>query len=151
MTFRPTVRYDRSPSVAGRFYSTPQGVIIHGSRSGRDWSAMEEFEATVRWAVSGANGWGWNAREHSREYLAVEVAQAREGDPVDDFTVLALAWYIKNVLRAYWPDLPDNYPMHSELPAGQRDGKTDLYPPGPDADAFRARLLNALTALDDGR
>lgn len=151
----------------GMFRDTPKGVIIHGSRSGLDGTEMDEFQRTVNWARNHTHGlawnatigpdvvaihleageWGWNARAHSWEWLAVEFSQARMGDPVSDAQVRAFAWWFLNRARKRWPELPAEFPMHAELSAGKVDGKTDLYPAGPEADAFRERIGDYLKTL----
>jgi hypothetical protein len=128
------------------------GVILHGSRSGRNWSYEEEFWATARYAASGANGlgwnatigpnlvalhidarhWGWNAREHSKDLLAVEFAQPTIEYPITDAQIDAFCWWFTQKVLPIWPDIPWVFPTHAELPAGQRDGKTDVFPDGTD-------------------
>lgn len=152
---------------AGAFSGTPAGVILHGTRSGRDWTLYEEYSATLRFAESGAGGlgwnvtigdgmryehinpgwWGWNAREHSSQYLAAEFAQAQRGDPITDGQVGEFAdWFVK-VARKRWPELPLVFPEHYELPAGQRDGKSDVDPDHPGLLARRCR--EAILRLDN--
>lgn len=151
--------------VAGAFLATPDGVILHGTRSGRFWTVYEEYRATLAFVDAGAGGlgwnvtigdgertdhlppnrWGWNAREHSDDYLAVEFAQARLGDLITDGQVQQFAdWFIR-VARKRWPSLPMNFPEHYELPAGQRDGKSDCDPANPGQLASRCR--EAILAL----
>jgi hypothetical protein len=89
--------------------------------------------------------WGWNARGQSRDYLAIEFAQPTVNDPISDHQIDAAAWWIREVARPAWPDLPGVLIHHSEIPAGIRDGKTDVYPRGSaEADAFRQRLMERL-------
>jgi hypothetical protein len=142
--------------VAGTFASKPKGIILHGSRSGQDWSVAREFDSCRNYAASGAGGlgwnatvgqlidgtsaysvhmsarqWGWSARHHSNDYLAVEFAQAQLSDAITDAQVQAFAaWYRAEVVPVWGAlDLsgPDALPMHSELAAGQADGKTDAF------------------------
>ena len=101
-------------TVAGFFSSAPRGIILHGTRSTRDYDELREYEAPVRWVRPGAAGlgwnvtvgpdriaehlsprqWGWNAREHSSDYLAIEFAQSRPGAAISDRQVRAAAWWI---------------------------------------------------------
>lgn len=83
--------------------------------------------------------WGWNAREHSSGYLAVEFSQGQLGESVEDSQFKAFAWYIRTKAIPSWPTIPMIFIMHSELPAGRRDGKTDLVPDG-EGDIIRARI-----------
>lgn len=89
--------------------------------------------------------WGWNARSHSAAYLAIEFAQGRLGDPIDDSTIDAAAWWINEIARAQWPDLSLTLVHHSELPSGRADGKSDVELRGSTAaDIFRQRVLSRL-------
>lgn len=130
-------------------------MILHGSRSGVVWTLRDEFNSTRGYARSGAAGlgwnatvgegalsvhmkateWGWNAREHSDQYGAVEIANARLGDPVTDGEVRSVAAYLVDRFLPYHPHLGKTLvdrvracelPEHWELPAGVRDGKTDV-------------------------
>jgi hypothetical protein len=133
------------------------GIILHGSRSGLARSAAAEYAATVRYAGNGAGGlawnvtlgpgaytvhvpanrWGWNAREHSRHYLAVEFSQARPGDAIGDDQITAFAAWYRAEVAPVWPRLiddlvrPGGLVEHHELPAGRRDGKSDVDPARP--------------------
>lgn len=132
---------------AGRFTALPLGIILHSTRSTHPQSESLEYQGTVAWVARGADGtlgwnvtigpdrvaihldpghWGWNAREHSREYLALEFAQARLGDPIGDRQVRAAAWWIEHEVLRRWPGLPHALVEHRELPAGKRDGKSDV-------------------------
>ena len=147
---------------AGVFAGTPQGVILHGSRSGQDYDTDREYQATVNYYRQGANGlgwnatigddrvcehltaaeWGWNARSASRQYLAVEFAQATVDRPISDGQVRAFSWLFRNRFRGEWPSLPQEFPMHSELPQGVSDGKTDPHVRGGIAgEKLRARIV----------
>ena len=128
---------------------------------------MDEFRLTVAFVKNGAEGlgwnatigtrmismhispeyWGWNARAHSRDYLAVEFAQSLPGDLITDDQIKVFCWWFKYAARVAWPSLPLHFPCHSELRAGLGDGKTDPYPVGPEADAFRDRILGRLEAM----
>jgi hypothetical protein len=150
---------------AGAFDATPKGVILHGTRSGRGYETDAELRATVRYVEAGAGGlgwhatvgedavcehlrpglYGWNAREHSSQYLALELAQADVSRPIGDGQVRAAAWWIAQA-RAVWPALPLVFPSHAELAAGVRDGKTDPYPRyDPRMEDLRSRVLRRLT------
>lgn len=155
--------------MAGTFASKPKGIILHGSRSGQQWSIGSEFDSCRNYAASGANGlgwnvtagqdeysvhmtarqWGWNARHHSDDYLAVEFAQARIVDPITDAQVRSfIHWYEHEVVPVWGRlDLSADaaLPMHSELPAGQADGKTDAFVAHSDrANDLRRRIRAAL-------
>lgn len=124
------------------FAHPPQGIIFHSTRSGQSWDVNKEFEVTVNYVKNGAAGlgwnatignnvvaihgpsdkWGWNARMHSRDYLAIEFAQAKLGDTITDAQIEAAAYYIKN----YCQGVPYYFPEHRELPAGIADGKSDI-------------------------
>lgn len=151
---------------AGTFATTPLGVILHGTRSGQPYTTDQEYDATIRFVAGGAGGlgwnatignnkidkhinpgaWGWNAREHSSQYIAVELAQARRGDPITDSQVQTFARYFVETLRPWWPSLPVNFPEHYELPAGIRDGKSDCDPDHPGL--LARRMKAAIAALE---
>lgn len=146
-----TVYHDATPFTRGPFANPPLGVILHGSRSGLERPVSAEFDSTRQYCVTNPDGyawqatigedaysvhmpcsqWGWSAREASYAYLAVEFSQANLSDPVSDAQVRAfVAWFKAEALH-YWPALDvygaGSLPMHSELPAGIRDGKTDAF------------------------
>lgn len=145
----------------GGMFRTPRGMILHGSRSTQNYTTEQEYQATLRYVRNGAGGFGWhatvgdykicyhmpferwghNAREHSLEYIAVELAQANEGDFITDGQVIAAAAVYRDALVS-WPSLPLFLPYHSELPAGIRDGKTDVCLRGDNS--VRNRVLAAL-------
>lgn len=143
----------RTPNVAGRFAGTPKGVVLHGSRSGKAGNPLDaEYRGTAAWCVNNPDGlgwhatigegrvavhldpkeWGWHARSASRHYIGVEIAQPTvDDDPTPCAT--ATADYIFDRVWPVWGEIW-HFPSHAELEAwgetGQRDGKTDLYPPG---------------------
>jgi hypothetical protein len=157
---------------SGRFDGVPKGVILHGSRSGRAGNPKEnEYKGTASWAASNPDGlgwhatigegkvavhltpqeWGWNARVASRQYVAVEIAQATIDDPITDAQIVALADYLKTRIFPVWGHLDYHFPTHSELElwgeTGQKDGKSDIYMPGdPRTDTVRNRLYELLGA-----
>ena len=161
------------PAPAGSYGSTPRGVILHGSRSGRagtpkdvEYRGTASYERTNRlpeggklgWTATIGDGvvavhldprtWGWNARAASSRYLAVEFAQATRDEPISDGQVDAFcAWYLTRA-RAAWPDLPASFPTHAEVErsgeTGARDGKDDVFPDAR-ADELRARILARLS------
>lgn len=153
--------------VAG--WMVPEDVLLHASRSGQPNDAETEYHGTVGWVSRGTNGfiawnatagpglvsvhldpwsWGWNARGASDSYYAIEIAQANLGDPIDDETVLAVAWIIRHEALRANPDMPLRMPTHAEIDGvetGAYDGKTDPYRRGdPQADELRARIRAAL-------
>lgn len=166
----PSIAVYRQPgSVAGTFAQRPIGIILHGSRSGQAWSIEREFDSCRNFAAAGAAGlgwnatigplaysvhmsarqWGWNARSPaSLIYLAVELAQATVNDPITDEMVQALGhWYEHEVIPVWGKldlSLDSHLPMHSELPTGIADGKTDAFPRG---DARADNLRHRIRAL----
>lgn len=145
---RPTI-HQVGGAVSGSFPQTPLGVILHGSRSGHPKSIDQEWrDTTFNWVPGGAMAaglgwnitvgnnvlgvhmtprqWGYNAREHSDEWLAAEFAQGQLGGHISDEQIEAFCWWFVNVARVEWPNLPAVFPNHSELAAGIRDGKTDV-------------------------
>ena len=166
----PVTVYRQAGTVAGTFVHKPLGIILHGSRSGQQWSIGSEFDSCRNFAAGGANGlgwnatvgedeysihmtarqWGWNARSPaSQTLLAVELAQAQLVDPITDAQVRAFVhWYEHEVVPVWGPlDLSSDgaLPTHAELPAGIADGKTDCFPRNdPRADDLRARIRAAL-------
>ncbi len=154
-----------NPSVAGEFKHTPQGVVLHGSRSGLRRDRHAEFRSTVNYAVSGANGlawhatvgddvvalhmpcgsWGYHARSWSSDWLGVEFAQATVEDDISDGQVDTVCWWFKNVARKRWPTLPAHFIGHAEIPPGILDGNTDPYPNrSAQMQGLRKRILGGL-------
>lgn len=168
----PTVLQAPAPTVcvAGAFTATPAGVILHGSRSGMRQATAAEFRGTVSYIEGGAldaegdnlgwnatvgedivalhigpKHWGWNARGHSSVYEAVEFAQPTVDDAISDGQVRTFVWWFLHVARAAWPDLPAVFPLHSELAAGIKDGKSDAFPRhDPRGNDLKARIRIAL-------
>ena len=155
---------------AGLFNSQgPQGIILHATRSGRDWPAEEErrdFDATVNYVRAGAGAdrlgwnitagpgliaehlapheWGWNAgAPASRTYLAIEFAQARLGDQISDSTLDAAAWWVRERVLRHWPNMPLMLVHHASLAQGKAQGKTDVYP---DSDPRQAEFTERFAA-----
>lgn len=168
----PTIVYQdyRDPGPAGTFAAQPKGIILHGSRSGKDGNPKAaEYLGTARYEVNNPDGlgwhatvgenvvavhltpreWGWNARAASDKYLAVELAQATVDEPITDAQVDALADWITTRVLPVWPRLPMYFPTHAEVErsgeTGQRDGKTDVFPDQARADELRGRLMARLT------
>ena len=171
---------DASPFVSGRpqpeiidvpgwgvapFAGTPKGIVLHATRSGRDWSEQEEFDATLNYVRAGAGGLGWHAtigsgrlglhvpprnytwhaRGASRSYLGIEFAQPRYGDPITDHALDTAAWWIREYALKQWPDLPLHLVHHAELAEGVVDGKSDVYRnDDPEQWHFTERLLSRL-------
>jgi len=158
------------PNVAGRFVNPPQGVILHGSRSGRPQSAEAEYQGTAAYATQRSHGLGWHAtigpllvathidpqwygyhaRSASTKLLGVEFAQPTVNDPINDGMVEAFVWWFINHARKAWPSLPTYFPTHAEVDRsfGFNDFKSDVYPHGDDrASELRARILARLTVL----
>lgn len=161
----------RDPAPAGRFTSTPKGIILHGSRSGNTTNPLDrEYLGTARWAQNNPSGlgwnatigerrvavhlppqeWGWNARAASDKYLAVEFAQPTVSHEITDGQVAALTDWIKTRVLTVWPGLPLHFPSHAELDGtaeygGTIDGKTDVFPRSAALmNELRARILTAL-------
>ncbi len=151
---------------AGGFAVTPNGVILHATRSGGGNDTLQEFRSTLNYVRSGADGlgwnatigddmisihlpankWAWNARAASSKYLAVEFAQAVEARGISDGQVRAFAWWWRNHARAQWPGLPLTLKTHAEVEhsgeTGAHDGKSDAFSYGsPKADELRERII----------
>ena len=137
--------------VAGKFHSTPQGVILHGSRSGQaHYNTGREYDGTVGWAQNVNNDYGWNAtigdgryclhmgfdqwghnaRAASSKFLAAEFAQPTVGHPISDDQVFAFVGFFQQA-RERWPNLPAHFPTHYDVEraglTGARDGKDDVF------------------------
>lgn len=157
----PAVEFVQGNTI-NNFTGTPAGVILHGTRSGQPYTVEQEYQSTLNYVRSGAAGlgwnitvgegklcghispksWGWNARQHSSEYLAVEFAQAHLGDLITGAQIDAFCWWFLNSARTLWPLLPMEFPNHSDLPAGIADGKSDVEPRG--QHTVRDRILAKL-------
>jgi hypothetical protein len=168
-----TIVYEdyRDPAPAGAFSSTPRGIVLHGSRSGKAGNPqMAEYTGTANWEVNNPNSlgwnitvadhrvaehidvrhWGWHAKAASPHYLSVEFAQPTVNDAITDAQVDALADWIKTRVTPVWGDLGFHFPSHAEVQqsgeAGDR-GNTDVYPLGdPRLDTLRNRLYALLGA-----
>lgn len=169
----PAVGYDdyRDDAPAGRFVTTPKGIILHGSRSGATGNPKaKEYVGTARYEVSNPDGlgwnatigenrvaihldpqaWGWNARGCSDNYLGVELAQATVDEPITDPQVAAFVDWVKTRVLPSWPSLPLVFPTHAELDGTPEygpyhDRKTDVWPRG-DArtEDLRRRIMDGL-------
>lgn len=159
------------PQPAGRFSIQPNGVILHGSRSGKASNPIHaEFIGTAGYEVNNTLGygwnatigegevathldakhWGWNARSPaSGSFLAVEFAQPVSSVNISDAQVDAFVeWYRREVLPT-WPGIPRDFPTHAEVEnwglTGAHDGKTDVFPYlDPRADELRSRIMARL-------
>lgn len=136
--------------MAGSFATTPFGMILHGTRSTQPYSVDREYMATLNYIAVGAGGLGWNAtvgngvvclhmaldqwghnaREHSSHWVAVEIAQALLGWEVTDSQIEGVAWLWVQCREKFGERFPLRFVNHSDLPAGVRDGKTDIEPRG---------------------
>ena len=149
--YRPTLFCHPSPSGQGRFWISPAGIILHGTRSGRRLDRFSEFHGTRGWAQSGADGlawhvtvgedcvathldpgqWGWHCGEpDSRRYLGIEFAQPTVEYDITDLQVRAAAWWIREVALERWPLMGLELRAHSEIEQGRESGKSDPYPDG---------------------
>ena len=159
--YTPKVYADHG-TRGGWYQRQPEGIILHGSRSGIQGRPRQlEFDGTRRYAAQGIplgwnvtvgedaislhmspKEWGWNARGASPRYLAVEFAQATAYDEISDGQVRAFVWWILTEVLPVWPSLDlGNLPMHSELPEGRQDGKSDVFLRGDQrGDDLRARI-----------
>jgi len=161
----------RDSAPAGMFAVMPKGIILHGSRSGHAGNPKDkEYRGTANFEVNNSDDlgwnatigegkvavhltpreWGWNARQASKHYLAVEIAQATVDEPISDLQVDALAGWIRTHVLPEWPDLPMFFPTHSEVEKRGETGQTDslscLFPfEDPRADELRGRLMARLT------
>lgn len=134
--------------VEGVFSTQPKGILVHSTRSTSPVNnQLQEFYGTINYVRQGADGlgwnatcgpnilaihmqanqWAWNAREDSLNYIAIEHAQPNLDGPIDDNTLKASAYYIKHYVLLMYPNININIVHHSELPAGKRDGKTDVF------------------------
>jgi hypothetical protein len=136
-------------NVEGRFASAPKGILWHSTRSTSPTNTeAQEFYGTVNYVRQGADGLGWhatcgpnllavhmlaaqwayNAREHSDDYIAIEVAQRNIDIPISLDSVKAAAYFIKMYVLPIWPSLDlNNQVHHSQTVAGIRDGKSDIF------------------------
>lgn len=151
----------------------PEDVLLHATRSTRPYSPEVEYEGTVNYVENGAGGlgwnvtvgpgvvaihcgpyqFGWNARKASNRYYAIEIAQARLGDPIDDETVRTVAWIIKHEALRANPNMPLRMPTHAEIDGvetGAFDGKTDTHEKWNTeaANALRDRIRAALKEME---
>jgi hypothetical protein len=137
-------------NVEGSFAKVPSGMILHGTRSGQPYAVDKEYMSTINYVTAGASGLGWNAtvgdgvicwhmpvtqwaynaRESSDDYGAVEIAQSNIGVPITDRQIEGIAKVWVAFRNHYGPSFPMYFVNHSELPAGIRDGKTDVEPLG---------------------
>lgn len=156
--------------------NTCQGVILHGSRSGvQGRDLMVEWRGTAGYEVNNPLGlgwnatigpgvvalhldvrhWGWNARNASDTYVAVEIAQPTVNDPLPNAVPRAVADYIFDHVWPAWGETW-HFPSHAELEdwgeTGANDGKTDLYPTGdPRMEAFREQVYARLNERKSGQ
>lgn len=171
--YRPTVDLGYPGLVSGEFASPPQGVILHGSRSGIDGNPIDaEYLATARHALNEPNGRGWhatignnaialhlpfthwgeNARGCSGLYLAVSFAQPNKVQPISDGQIRAFCWFFVQARQA-WPQLPLMFTSHANLDGSadyghERDGATDPFPRGANlADELRMRIDHVLAQI----
>lgn len=146
-SYKPTILHVGG-NVEGTMTTQPKGILAHGTRSGNSSNTeSQEFYGTLNFIRNGAAGLGWhatigpnllsihmsaeqwayNAREHSDKWIALEFAQPVLGAEISDASIKAGAYYIKHYALRSWPTLPMTIIHHSELPAGIRDGKTDIF------------------------
>lgn len=148
-TYKPVILNVRG-NVEGRFVSQPKGILWHSTRSGNaNNNESAEFYGTVNYVRDGADGLGWhatvgpnllavhmlaaewayNAREHSDDYIAIEVAQSLLDKPISAGSIKAAAYFVKVYVKPVWPDMFQslNQAHHSQTAAGIRDGKSDIY------------------------
>lgn len=140
---------------------TPGGFLLHGTQSGVPGPKRVEYERTVQYVRDGAIDsqgsrlgwnctiaedrycihsesweWGWNARQHSSQWVAVEFAQAQIDELISDGQIDMFVHYA----NAEHPRVSREFIMHSETEAGIQDGKTDAAKKGQRADALRNRI-----------
>lgn len=158
-----STRYEAMPAPQAGTIARCDGVIFHGSRSGRAGNPLDqEALGTARYCVSNgslawnatagpgviyehlnARFWGWNARAASNRYVAVEIAQPTVNDDPTPCAVAVADWIYDRV----WPVWGEvwHFPSHAELElwgeTGQVDGKSDLYPAGDERmNVFREKV-----------
>lgn len=161
------------PQPSGTFATVPKGIILHGSRSGIAGNPKaQEYTSCANWEIANPDDlgwnatigenivavhltpsqWGWNARQASDDYLAVEFAQATVDEPITDAQVAAFCDWVKTRVLPVWPSLSRFFPTHAELDGTSEygpyhDGKTDVYPKGSAAtNDLRARITAGLSA-----
>lgn len=116
------------------------GYVQRGTDGVVGWNATVGEDTVCEHIVPSM--WGWNARGASKLWLAVEFAQSTADKPISDGQVRAFVWWFQNVAKVVYPNLPDEFVMHSELSEGVADGKTDVFPRGdPRGDELRTRIL----------
>lgn len=155
--------------IAGNTVGTlvlPRGFLLHGTQSGVPSNKRDEYERTIRFVRNGAidsqgsrlgwnttiaedrycihseGRWGWNARQHSSQWVAAEFAQSMIDEPITDDQIDMFVHYA----NAEQPLIPRVLIMHSETEAGVSDGKTDPARRGVLADRLRARVMERLVA-----
>lgn len=144
----------------------PEGCILHGTRSDQPYNKREEYDSTVNYVRNGTDGitgwnvtiaedrycehmspkqWGWNARGHSRLFIAAEFAQAKVGEPITDKQLDMFEHWWRFKVKPAHPNIPLFFINHSELEAGIADGKTDAARRGAEAEALRERIMERLS------
>jgi hypothetical protein len=102
----------------------------------------------------GFNEWGWNARQASYRYLAVEFSQPLESFSINDDQVRVFAYWYR-LAKLAWPTLPLHFPTHAELDGtieygGYQDGKTDVFSKASNRDdELRLRILAHISWFED--
>lgn len=148
-----------SPNHGGLRQRT-DGIIVHSTRGGARTPDLE-LQATLNWFSSprsqtsahyvvAHNGQvyecvspdhiAWHAREHNATWLGIELVQARFDIPFTDAQYRSLAGLARMLSQQFgFPLSRRTLRGHDEMPAGQRDGKSD---PGPlfDWERFLALL-----------
>ncbi len=76
----------------------------------------------------------WTTDWMNAEWLAIEIAQPKLGDPITDFQYRATAWCLLQMQARYrFPLDAAHLPFHSETPQGIQIGKTDPFSRGSEA------------------
>ncbi len=126
------------------------GCVMHSTRGGGA-TPDAEFQGTLNWfanpasqvsahIVVGPDGTiatcvdpalvAWHAREENARRLGIELVQAKLGGPILEVQLQAAAWWLQQqAARFGFPLTAAALPEHKDVPAGIRDGKSDIGAP----------------------
>jgi predicted RNA polymerase sigma factor len=107
--YRPRVELGYPGIASGEFTSAPQGVILHGSRSGIDGNAMDaQYVSTVRYAVDEPDRHGWHATIGA-DVLQAALARDRLGEFQAQAAIAALHADAQTVEATDWVQIVEWY------------------------------------------
>ena len=165
-----------SPYSRGTFPRVP-GAVIHGSRSGITTRTIaQEFIRTAEYCQNNPGGlaWqftigndeyaqhlradqigfraGWHAGEANFTHIGFEFAQRTSRDTITDDQIEAFGHAVQTRILPIYPKWLDGLDrgmvMHSELPGGIDQGKSDVYPRFDSRwPALKTRLLEAARGM----